>query len=161
MTEKEFKEEAETLRPALQKRAYCLLGNADDADDAAQDALLKLWDMHTELRCPMAPLAYVLVRNLCVDRLRHRHPSVSTADVDLPAQPPDTAREALADRMMAIVSTLPAQQQVALRLKHIDGMGTEAIANLTGCSAEAVRQALSRARRAVLKKFSEDEENAQ
>lgn len=50
MTEKEFKEEAETLRPALQKRAYCLLGNADDADDAAQDALLKLWGMHTELR---------------------------------------------------------------------------------------------------------------
>lgn len=45
------------------------LGGTDCAEDLVQDAMLKLWAMCAELRSPMAPLARVLVHNLCIDYL--------------------------------------------------------------------------------------------
>ena len=62
------------MRPMLLQTAESLLGNAEDAEDAVQDVLLKLWGMASELRSPAAPLAKVLVRNVCVDRLRRCKP---------------------------------------------------------------------------------------
>ena len=49
--------------------------------------------------------------------------------------------------------TLPAAQQVVLRLRHIDGMPMDEIARLTGVSEAAVRKQLSRARMAVRKHY--------
>ena len=43
--------------------------------------------------------------------------------------------------------TLPDMQQAVLRMKHIDGLETAEIAHITGCTEEAVRQNLSRARK--------------
>lgn len=155
MTKEEYNTEAETMRPVLTELARGYLKSADDADDAVQDVLLKLWDMHDELHSPVVPLGRVLIRNLCIDRIRRYHVTVSTTDVELPAQPADTATGEQIDHMMSVIGTLPSAQQMVLRLKHMDGMSTSAIAALTGSSEEAVRQTLSRARRAVLKRFTE------
>ncbi|WP_290190809.1 sigma factor [Paramuribaculum intestinale] len=38
-----FEEEARRVRPRLVSEARRLLGDPDDADDAVQDAMLKLW----------------------------------------------------------------------------------------------------------------------
>lgn len=155
MTDEEYKQEASTLRPMLIRMAETLLKNGDDAADAVQDVLLKLWDMREELRCPMAPLARVLLRNLCIDRLRQHRSSVITTEVELQSQPPDVEKDELREQLMAVIDTLPARQQVVIRLRHIEGMDFEAISNLTGCSVEAVRQTLSRARRTVMKRLNE------
>lgn len=155
MTKEEYNTEAEAIRPVLTELARGYLKSADDADDAVQDVLLKLWDMHDELHSPVVPLGRVLIRNMCIDRIRRHHVTVSTTDVELPSQPADTATDEQIDRMMSVICTLPSAQQVVLRLKHMDGMSTSAIAALTGSSEEAVRQTLSRARRAVLKWFTE------
>lgn len=156
MTTEEYNNEAETLRHELKALAYGYLDNADDADDTVQDVLLKLWDMHAELHSPMAPLARVITRNLCVDIIRRR-PLRQQTDIDeLQEQPADTTTSTLEDRMMAAIGSLPSDAQVVLRLKHIDGMSTAAIARLTGRSETAIRQSLSRARRAVLKLMQGD-----
>ena len=42
--------------------------------------------------------------------------------------------------VMKVIDTLPAAQQVVLRLRHIDGMPMEDIARLTGASEAAVRK---------------------
>ena len=47
----------------------------------------------------------------------------------------------------------PDRQQTILRMKHIDGMEVPDIARLTGCSPEAVRMNLSRARRQIRDQF--------
>jgi RNA polymerase sigma-70 factor (ECF subfamily) len=150
MTQEEFKEEAQRLRPRLMLTARRYLGD-DDAEDTVQDALLRLWQMVGELRQPFDALALRLTRNLCIDQVRRRKPTVMLTDsngTDL-ADGDDERIE----RMMAVVSTLPDLQQTILRLRHLEGMEMNEIADLTGSSEVAIRKALSRARQAVRQKY--------
>ena len=150
MTQEEFKEEAQRLRPRLMLTARRYLGD-DDAEDTVQDALLRLWQMVGELRQPLDALALRLTRNLCIDQVRRRKPTVMLTDsggTDL-ADGDDERIE----RMMAVVSTLPDLQQTILRLRHLEGMEMNEIADLIGSSEVAIRKALSRARQAVKQKY--------
>lgn len=153
MTEEDFQREAEAMRPMLLQAATALLGNAEDGEDAVQDALLKLWGMAEELRRPVAPLGRVLVRNLCVDRLRRRRQTVPLELTAMQAVPQEGVDGDAFAHVMKVIDTLPAAQQVVLRLRHIDGMAIEDIARLTGASEAAVRKQLSRARMAVRKHY--------
>ena len=71
MTQEEFKDEALRLRPRLLEVARRYL-DGDAAEDAVQDALLRLWQMLGQLHAPLDALATVLTRNLCVSTLRRR-----------------------------------------------------------------------------------------
>ena len=149
MTQEEFKEEAQWLRPRLMLTARRYLGD-DDAEDTVQDALLRLWQMVGELRQPFDALALRLTRNLCIDQVRRRKPTVMLTDSDGTDETGDDER---IERMMAVVSTLPSLQQTILRLRHLEGMEMNEIADLTGSSEVAIRKALSRARQAVRQKY--------
>lgn len=129
------------------------LGGTDCAEDLVQDAMLKLWAMCAELRSPMAPLARVLVHNLCIDYLRRHHYTLSIDTTDVPDLSNASADIERIERMMAIVGTLQPAQQIILRLRHIDGMSMADIARLTGGTEAAVRKALSRARMAVKEQY--------
>ena len=149
MTQEEFKEEAQRLRPRLMLTARRYLGD-DDAEDTVQDALLRLWQMVGELRQPFDALALRLTRNLCIDQVRRRKPTVMLTDSSGTDETDDDER---IERMMAVVSTLPDLQQTVLRLRHLEGMEMNEIADLTGSSEVAIRKALSRARQAVRLKY--------
>ena len=150
MTQEEFKEEAQRLRPRLMLTARRYLGD-DDAEDTVQDALLRLWQMVGELRQPLDALALRLTRNLCIDQVRRRKPTVMLTDSGETDQAEDDDERI--KRMMAVVSTLPDLQQTILRLRHLEGMEMNEIADLTDSSEVAVRKALSRARQAVRQKY--------
>ena len=150
MTQEEFKEEAQRLRPRLMLTARRYLGD-DDAEDTVQDALLRLWQMVGELRQPLDALALRLTRNLCIDQVRRRKPTVMLTDSGGTDQA-DGDDERI-ERMMAVVSTLPDLQQTILRLRHLEGLEMNEIADLTGSSEVAIRKALSRARQAVRQKY--------
>jgi RNA polymerase sigma-70 factor (ECF subfamily) len=150
MTQEEFKEEAQRLRPRLMLTARRYLGD-DDAEDTVQDALLRLWQMVGELRQPFDALALRLTRNLCIDKVRRKKPTVMLTDSGGTDQA-DGDDERI-ERMMAVVSTLPDLQQTILRLRHLEGMEMNEIADLTGSSEVAIRKALSRARQAVRQKY--------
>ena len=150
MTQEEFKEEAQRLRPRLMLTARRYLGD-DDAEDTVQDALLRLWQMVGELRQPFDALALRLTRNLCIDKVRRKKTTVTlTANGETDEADDDDER---IERMMAVVSTLPDLQQTILRLRHLEGMKMNEIADLTGSSEVAIRKALSRARQAVRQKY--------
>lgn len=150
MTQEEFKEEAQRLRPRLMLTARRYLGD-DDAEDTVQDALLRLWQMVGELRQPFDALALRLTRNLCIDKVRRRKPMVVLTDSGGTDQA--DGDDERVERMMAVVSTLPDLQQTILRLRHLEGMEMNEIADLTGSSEVAIRKALSRARQAVRQKY--------
>ncbi len=57
------------------------------------------------------------------------------------------------ERVMGIIDNLPDIQQTLLRLRHMDGMDSRSIAQMTGSSDTAVRKALSRARIAVREQY--------
>lgn len=161
MTPEDFEREAERMRPMLLSAASGYLGNADDAEDAVQEVLVKLWAMAGTLRSPVAPLAKVLVRNFCIDRLRRRRVTVSVDDTALPLTAAESNDGGILEHIMKVIDTLPATQQIVLRLRHIDGMAMEDIARLTGNNEANVRKILSRARMAVRKHYMEDLNNEQ
>lgn len=72
MTSEEFKQEAQAVRHQLISQAQRYLGDTDEAEDVVQDALLRLWQMHSELQTPLVRMAMVVTRNLSIDRLRKR-----------------------------------------------------------------------------------------
>ena len=152
MTQEEYIDEARRLRPRLLEVARRYLVD-EDAEDTVQDALLRLWQMLDQLHLPLDALASVLVRNLCVDRLRRRQPLAPLDDrvsVDGVSQADTDER---IDRMMAVVAQLPPLQQTILRLRHMEGMDMAQIAALTGSSEVNLRKALSRARQSVRQQY--------
>lgn len=155
MTAEEFEQEAKALRPVLTDMAHGFLSDVEDAEDVVQDTMLKLWSLCGSLRRPMAPLARVLVRNICIDRIRRRRPTVDISQIDIRYLAPDASDRDRIDRMMSVVATLPPAYQVVLRLRHVDGMTMAEIAELTGGTETAVRKTLSRARMAVRKHYVE------
>lgn len=155
MTEREYNDEAAELRPTLIDLAVGYTKSRDDAEDIVQDVMLKLWTMRNDVQRPMSALARVLTRNLCVDFLRRRKPTVEA----LPANVQETVDEATTteqvESLISVIDTLPANYQVVLRLRHIEGMTVGYMAGLMGSSEAAVRKALSRARQAVLRIYME------
>jgi len=149
MTAEEFKTEVKRLCPALLGVAVGYIKNTDEAEDMVQEAMLKLWTMCAELRSPIAPLARVLTRNLCIDRIRRRTMTVNITVTDMADSGVEAAEHERVERMMGVIDTLPSAQQIVLRLRHIDGMSFADIAELTGGTEVGVRKAISRARMAV------------
>lgn len=152
MDETQFKEEARALRPVLARDARRYLGSADEAEDIVQDALLRLWQIRAELRSPMVALARVLVRNLSISALRSRKRTVSVEAIDVGDSP--AADDSRYERIVSLLGQLPSWQQTIFRMRHMEGLDYADIAELTGTSAAAVRQAVSRARRTILQRYT-------
>jgi RNA polymerase sigma-70 factor (ECF subfamily) len=57
--------------------------------------------------------------------------------------------------VLKLMDGLPSKQQIILRMKHIEGLECEQIAQIVGVSIDAVYQNLCRARRAILKEFKQ------
>lgn len=166
MTDSEYKAEAVRLRPKLLGMAHRYLAG-DEAEDMVQDAMLRLWTMRAELRMPIDGLAVLLVRHLRTDRLR-RDKRAAVVSIDDDAAVPvmfaddsgDAGTSERVARVMAIASLLPDMQQLVFRMRHVDGMEMGDIAAVTGCSEAAVRQALSRARRAIRDRYNKEERHS-
>ena len=159
MTNQEFEILARRLRITMLHSAERLLGSRDEAEDVVQEALLKLWAMRDRLgdyRSPEA-LARIVVKRLSLNVLRNygRHPMVELrAEYEDDAEADEQSRERIRTLLEA-VDRLPSKQQMILRMKHIEGMETEEIAEVAQMSIDAIYQNLSRARRAVLNKFKQ------
>ena len=152
MTTETFRLEAQRMRTTLVRLAFGILRDSDEAEDVVQDVLLRLWQMRDQLRMPIEPLARVLTRNRCIDIVRRRKPAAELSMAVF--QEEDEALRERIERMMKVIETLPDMQQTILRLRHMEGMEFEEIAELTGSTEVAVRKALSRARQAVRDKFN-------
>lgn len=140
------------LTPRLLKTAKLLLHNDEDAEDAVQDALVKIWEGRDEPVSNPQGLAFVVLRNTCLDKLRRAKPAEDIDSVDMADSPPgDTTAERI-DKMMADMQTLPLVQQTILRMRHMEGSSFADIARALGITETAVRQSLSRARRYLIEK---------
>lgn len=159
-----------TVRHVVLREAARYLTDEDDAADAAQEVMLKLWQLRGGLSDEKKQLyayATVLCRNLCLNRLKEerRHPLLrlhhQRADeqvtieetVCLPASPgPDMVLEANETYSLCqkAVEQLPEKWRIILHMRSEQHMETEDIARALGTSAGAVRGMLSKARTRLL-----------
>ena len=157
MSQEEFQQAVYQLRPHITELAQHYLADHEKAEDAAQDALLRLWQMHERLHPPIDGLAKTLTRNICIDLLRRQHPTKPINQIE--AEETETSNHQQVERMMAVVDSLPELQQTILRLRHMQGMEMKELAALLQMNEAAARKALSRARMAVRDKYLTQQDN--
>lgn len=155
MTINTFKEKAQTMRPMLMATARRIVDDEADAEDVVQDALLRLWQLRDEPIQNVEGMARVVVRHLSYDAVRRRHERVSIDETDVADGSPSEGLNDVEEKMMVMVRELPPMQQTVLRLRHMEEMEMEDIAELIGTSEVAVRQSLSRARKRLMEQFTQ------
>ena len=151
MTTEEFQQQAEKLRQQLVSIAHKYLGNTDEAEDIAQDAMVKLWLMREQLTLPIAGMASIVTRNLCIDALRKKHQTVDIAQLPDEADFSDDGEQI--EQMLKVIDSLPSTQRTILRMRHLQGMEMREIALVLGSTEVAVRKTLSRVRKVVRKRL--------
>lgn len=155
MTHQEFEIFAQRCRAKLVATVRHYLATSDEAEDVVQDAMLKLYMMRHRLGELSRPEAFavVVVKHLALNQIRsnERHRTVSLDSMSLSSE--EFTEDSCLGELLRAIDTLPSKQQIVLRLKHIEGMEIEEIANVVQMSRDAVYQNLSRARRAILNKF--------
>lgn len=142
--------------PRMLALAHRMLGDAVEAEDVAQEAMLRAWKQAPGWRPGKARFDTWLHRvamNLCYDRLRRRRDVLTDAPPDRPDPGfgPDRGLEAaqLGDRVNAALARLPDRQREAIVLCHYQELGNIEAAGLMDVSVEALESLLSRGRRAL------------
>jgi len=134
--------------------ARAVLGNPEDADDAAQDAMLSALvklDQYDPRR-PFGPWLLRIVANAATDRRRRRTVRrVEPLDAALTAggpRPDTTAeRQALGERLRQALAELPERRRVAVVLFDVEGYSHAEIAAVLGIPEGTVRSEVFHARR--------------
>jgi RNA polymerase sigma-70 factor (ECF subfamily) len=154
-------ERFEENRPRLRGVAYRILGSLSEAEDAVQEAWLRLNRIETGTVENLSGWLTTVVSRVCLDMLRSRRsrreepidaqitePSVVRA----PGADPET-EAVLADSvgvaLLVVLETLTPAERLAFVLHDLFVMPFEEIGPIVGRSPEAARQLASRARRRV------------
>lgn len=156
----------EQLLPGALRQAWRILGDRTEAEDVAQDAMLRLWRQAADWRAGEARVStwlYRVVHNLCIDRIRRRRPSVAVEDAPEPVDPEPSvltrmARSETGRTVAAAIAELPERQRQAVVLRHFEGWSNPQIGEALDCSVEAVESLLARARRALAARLNDEKE---
>lgn len=142
--------------PRMLSLAQRMLGDAAEAEDVAQEAMLRAWRQAPRWTPGQARFDTWLHRvglNLCYDRLRRRREVATDAVPDRIDDGPAPDRGLLAAetgvRVEAALARLPERQREAIVLCHYQELGNIEAAALMEISVEALESLLSRGRRAL------------
>src|SRR6185312_16376270 len=157
MDEKNLAARFEADRPHLTRIAYRMLGSLAEAEDAVQEAWLRLSRAETGEVDNLTGWLTTVVARLCLDMLRKRksrREEPMGPDTPEPAAPPDAEREReLADAvglaMLIVLEALEPAERIAFVLHDMFDLPFDEIAPVLGRTTVATRQLASRARRRV------------
>lgn len=152
-------------RPRLESVAYRMLGSRSEAEDAVQEAWLRLDRADADTIGNIGGWLTTVVGRICLDMLRSRRSrreasleilTGEAVEIDHSLADPSVTPEdeiAMADSvglaMFAVLETLSPAERVAFVLHDMFAVPFEDIAPVIGRSLEATRQLASRARRRV------------
>ncbi|MFC9701191.1 RNA polymerase sigma factor [Streptomyces sp. NPDC056943] len=141
-------------QPHVRKFALSLCASPQDAEDAAQEALIILYRKIGTLRASgaLASWMFRIVRNECLRQLR----LLAARRDEAPDPGPEAAAEPSAEesalhrleveRIAAAVSALPRDQRQVLIMRDVQGLPGRTVANALGLSSAAMKSRLHRAR---------------
>jgi len=146
-----FEEDAGSAWASLYRYAYLLAGNHADAEDLAQQALLKAYGAWSKVAGADSPTAY-LRRTLTNTYLSQKRPKARRAEVltDLPPER-GSAPPGPEDRMVLWphVKSLPPRQRAVVVLRYYEDLSEQQIADVLGCSTGNVKSTAHRALKAL------------
>lgn len=137
--------------PHVQRFARTLCATPEDAEDAAQEALVVLYRKIGTLRATAALASWLfqIVRHECLRRSR----LALRRSADPVAMPPSAEEVALrridVERVVRAIAALPVEQRVVLVLRDVHGLSGTATAQALGIGRAAMKSRLHRARQAL------------
>jgi RNA polymerase sigma-70 factor (ECF subfamily) len=156
MQQTEFLHTVMPFKDKLFRLAKRLLVSREEAEDATQEVLMKLWSNKKRMLeyKNVEAFAVTMTKNYCLDRLKSKqagnlklvHSNYTDENVSL--QRNLETRDSL-DWMGKIMDELPEQQRMVLQLRDVEQYEFNEIEEMLSMKPTAVRVALSRARKAV------------
>lgn len=143
--------------PRVLAVAERMMGERTEAEDVAQEAMLRLWRAAPDWKPGGALLStwlYRVAADLAIDRLRRRRPVMPMTVLEtLPDPGPGSdatlARRDRAAALDAALLALPERQRLAIVLRHIEELSQSEVAAVMEISEDAVEGLLSRGRRSL------------
>ena len=144
------------LVPRVFAQATRMLADQAEAEDVAQEAMMKLWKIAADWRQGEAQVStwlYRVVANLCTDRLRKRR-GVSLDQIAEPTDPQMSATAQMQEtsRLTALANALaqlPDRQAQAVSLRHLEGLTNPEIAQIMDISVRSVESLTARGKKAL------------
>lgn len=161
MTTKEFEHIVLKIRPQMVRVALDFFHNEEDAEDAVQNVLFKMWKREWKPDDNVAALAIRATKNECVSMARKQrlrlHLSIEDEARSLTSSQ-EADQDILTRERRAMIETainnLTRSEQRIIRLTQDKGLNAEEIAIVTGIKLPSVRSMLSMARKKLIEQLS-------
>ncbi|HTP19412.1 MAG TPA: sigma-70 family RNA polymerase sigma factor [Solirubrobacteraceae bacterium] len=161
--ERAFRRLVEPYRHALEVHCYRILGSAHDAEDLAQETLLRAWRAleRFEPRVQFQTWLYRIATNACLDELERRprrpepvdpfpdRPSDATAPPTYDPAARYAIREGMELALVRAIQELPGRQRAVLIFRDVLGWTAPEVAEVLESTVASVNSALQRARGTV------------
>ncbi len=156
MNQNEFVKSITPFKDKLFRLAKRLLVSTEEAEDATQEVLLKLWNKNDDLENynSLEAFAMTMTKNYCLDQLKSKragnlklvHDNYNDREPSLQQKLED--KDSL-DWVEKVINQLPEQQRMIIQMRDIEQYEFEEIAKILNMNETAIRVALSRGRKTI------------
>lgn len=161
MTQTDFTKLVLPFKDKVFRLAKRLLVSREEAEDATQEILMKLWKNKEKIAeyKNVEAFAMTMTKNFCLDRLKSKHAQnlkivhSNYEDNNTSLEKQVEARDSV-DWVSKIIEGLPEQQKIILQLRDIEEYDFDEIAKVVDMNPTAIRVALSRARKTIREKLT-------
>ncbi len=161
MTQTEFLNIVMPFKDKVFRLAKRLLVSTEEAEDATQEVLIKLWNNQSKIQeyKNVEAFSMTMTKNFCLDKLKSKqaqnlkivHSNYQDNNVSL--QKEVELKDSL-DWVRKIMEELPEQQKMVIQLRDIEQYELDEICDMLDMNNTAVRVALSRARKTIREKLT-------
>ncbi|MBL0014060.1 MAG: RNA polymerase sigma factor [Flavobacterium sp.] len=156
MNHNEFLQVIAPFKDKVFRLAKRLLVSTEEAEDATQEVLVKLWKKNESLDqfSSVEAFAMTITKNYCLDQLKSKragnlqivHSNYTDRQPGLQQQLEDTDSLQWVER---IINDLPEQQRLIIQMRDIEQFEFAEMAKILEMNETAIRVALSRARKTI------------
>jgi len=156
MNQNEFVKSIMPFKDKLFRLAKRLLVSTEEAEDATQEVVLKLWNKNDDLGNynSLEAFAMTMTKNYCLDQLKSKRASNLKLVHDNYTDREPSLLKKLEDKdsldwVEKIINQLPEQQRMIIQMRDIEQFEFEEIAKILDMNETAIRVALSRGRKTI------------
>lgn len=161
MNQKDFLDIVSPFKDKLFRLAKRLLVSTEEAEDATQEVLIKLWNNKSKIQeyKNVEAFSMTMTKNYCFDKLKSKQSQnlkivhSNYEDKQVAVQKQVELNDSV-NWVEKIIEQLPEQQRLIIQLRDIEAYDFDEISKMLDMNPTAVRVALSRARKTIREKLT-------
>ena len=161
--QKHFLKHIDEIRDKIFRITKRILVSKEEAEDATQEVILKLWQMDPEKRDSFKSLeAYsvTMAKNYCLDRLKSRQAQTLSLDERFGGVNSDSVQKKIEqvdelNLVQELIDRLPEKERLIIQFREIEQYDFNEIASILNLPEGTIRVYLSRIRKKLRKQFIE------